>query len=195
MLMLMRVAKDYGFKLACFQHALEAYKIAPELREAGIGVSTFADYWAYKIEAWDAIPYNAAACRQAGIITSINSDDAERIRRLNQDAAKSIKHGGLSEEDALKLVTLYPAQQLGIAHRTGTLEAGKDADIAIWDGHPLSVYSRCAMTLVEGHTFFQRRDVFQLDRTAHLQSELKPCRADHQALAVPSAGRTYAITG
>lgn len=195
MLMLMRVAKDYGFKLACFQHALEAYKIAPEIRAAGIGVSTFADYWAYKIEAWDAIPYNAGLCREAGIITSINSDDPERIRRLNLDAAKSIKHGGVTEEDALKLVTLYPAQQLGIAHRTGTLDTGKDADLAIWDGHPLSVYSRCAMTLVEGEAFFQRRDAFGLDGTAAVQRELKPCRADHQNLPLPRPANVYAITG
>lgn len=195
MLMLMRVAKDYGFKLACFQHALEAYKIAPELKEAGIGVSTFADFWAYKIEAWDAIPYNASLCRQAGIVTSINSDDAERMRRLNTDAAKSIKHGGLSPEEALRLVTLYPAQQLGIAHRTGTLDVGKDADLAIWDGHPLSIYSRPAMTLVEGEVFFQRRDAFGLDGTAGRAAEIRPCRADHQDLPLPRPARLYAITG
>lgn len=195
MLMLMRVAKDYGFKLACFQHALEAYKIAPELKKAGIGVSTFADFWAYKIEAWDAIPYNASLCRQAGIVTSINSDDAERIRRLNTDAAKSIKHGGLSPEEALKLVTLYPAQQLGIAHRAGSLEVGKDADLGIWDGHPLSIYARPALTLIEGEVFFQRRDAFGLDRTAGRSHEIRVCRADHQALPLPRPARAYAITG
>lgn len=195
MLMMLRVAKDYGFKLAAFQHALEAYKIAPEIRDAGVGVSTFADYWAYKVEAWDAIPYTPALCRQAGIVTSVNSDDPERIRRLNHDAAKSIKYGGLSPEEALKLITLYPAQQLGIAHRTGTLDEGKDADLAIWDGHPLSVYSRCAMTFVEGELLFQRRDAFGMDRTAAIKHDLQACRADHMTLPTPASGRVYAITG
>jgi imidazolonepropionase-like amidohydrolase len=196
MLMLMRLSKEYGFKIAAFQHALEAYKIAPEIRAAGVGMSTFADMWAYKAEAWDAIPYNAALCAQAGIVSSINSDDAERMRRLNLDAAKSIKHGGMSDNSALKLVTLNPAIQLGIAHRAGTLEVGKDADIAIWQGYPLSVYSRCVMTLVDGEVLFQRRDVFKADPTAVTEATPpKPGRPDPASLHPPRTSRSYAIIG
>ena len=195
MLMLVRLAKEYGFKIAAFQHALEAYKIAPELAAAGVGVSTFADYWAYKVEAYDAIPYNAAICLRAGIITSVNSDSGERMRRLNLEAAKCIKYGDLTPEEALRLITLYPAMQLGIAHRTGTLEVGKDADISIWDGHPLSVYSKCVMTLVDGEVLFMRRDAFGVDKTATVRRELSLCRTDHLALPTPPPARRYAIVG
>ncbi len=195
MLMLMRLAKEYGFKIAAFQHALEAYKIAPELAAAGVGVSTFADYWAYKMEAYDAIPYNAALCLRAGIITSVNSDSGERMRRLNLEAAKCVKYGDLTVEEALRLITLYPAMQLGIAHRTGTLEVGKDADISIWDGHPLSVYSKCVMTLVDGEVLFTRRDAFDVDKTATTRRELTFCPTDHLAIPTPPPARQYAIVG
>lgn len=195
MLMLLRLSKEYGFKIAAFQHALEAYKIAPEISAQGVGVSTFSDWWAYKIEAWDAIPYNAALCAEAGILTSINSDDAEQMRRLNQEAAKSIKHGAMSDAEALKLVTLNPARQLGISHRAGTLEVGKDADLAIWEGHPLSTFSRCAMTLVEGEVLFQRRNAFGLEGPTVIRREPGACRTDHLALAVPTPARSIALVG
>jgi imidazolonepropionase-like amidohydrolase len=193
MLMLLRLSREYGFKIAAFQHGLEAYKIAPEIAAQGVGVSTFADFWSYKLEAYDAIPYNAAFCGRAGILTSINSDDAERMRRLNLDAAKSIRYGGLDENEALKLVTLNPARQLGIAHRAGSLEVGKDADLTLWDAHPLSVYSRCVMTLVEGEVLFQRWDAFGLDGGRTPPPTLKLCRADHLSLRTPPEARAYAI--
>ncbi len=196
MLMLIKLAKEYGFKVAAFHHGLEAYKIAPELAAAGIGVSTFADYWAYKVEAYDAIPYNAALCLRAGIVTSINSDSVERMRRLNWEAAKCIKYGDLTVDEALRLITLYPAIQLGIAHRTGTLEVGKDADIAIFDGHPLSVYSKCVMTLIDGEVFFMRRDAFGVDKTATIKGEVNVCRTDHLSIPTPpNNARRYAIVG
>jgi len=196
MLMLMRLAREYGFKIAAFHHGLEAYKIAPELAAAGIGVSTFADYWAYKVEAYDAIPYNAALCLKAGIVTSVNSDSVERMRRLNLEAAKCIKYGDLTIDEALQLITFYPAIQIGIAHRTGTLEVGKDADIAIFDGHPLSVYSKCVMTLIDGEVFFMRRDAFGVDKNATIKREISICRTDHLSIPTPpNDARRYAIVG
>lgn len=196
MLMLMRLAREYGFKIAAFHHGLEAYKIAPELAAAGIGVSTFADDWAYKVEAYDAIPYNAALCLKAGIVTSVNSDSVERMRRLNLEAAKCIKYGDLTIDEALQLITFYPAIQIGIAHRTGTLEVGKDADIAIFDGHPLSVYSKCVMTLIDGEVFFMRRDAFGVDKNATIKREISICRTDHLSIPTPpSDARRYAIVG
>lgn len=174
---------------------MEAYKIAPELAAAGVGISTFADYWAYKVEAYDAIPYNAALCLRAGLITSVNSDSGERMRRLNWEAAKSIKYGDLTVDEALRLITLYPAMQLGIAHLTGTLQVGKDADIAIWDGHPLSIYSKCVMTLVDGDVLFMRRDAFGVDKTAAVRQEVAVCRTDHLSIPAPPPARRYAIVG
>ncbi len=156
-LMILRLAKEFGFRIATLQHALEAYKVAPEIAEAGVGVSTFADWWAFKIEAYDAIPYNAALLTRSGVLTSINSDSSNHIRRLNLEAAKAIKYGGLSEDEALRLVTLHPAKQLGIDARVGSIEIGKDADLAIFRGHPLSTAARCVMTLVDGEVFFERR--------------------------------------
>ncbi len=195
MLMMLRLAKEYGLQLVAFEHGLEAYKIVPELAAAGVGVSTFADYWAYKVEAYDAIPYNAALCLQGGVIVSLNSDSAERMRRMNLEAAKCIKYGGLTVDEALRLITLYPAMQMGVAHRMGSLEVGKDADIAVWDGHPFSVYSKCVLTLVDGEVFFMRRDAFGVDKTATAKRELSVCRMDHCSLPTPPPARRYAIVG
>lgn len=153
-LMMVGLARDHGFRLATLQHALEAYKVAPEVAAGGVGVSTFADWWAFKFEAYDAIPHNSALCTRAGAVVSINSDSAEAIRHLWLEAAKVVKHGGLSEEEALKLITLNPAIQLGIEDRVGSLEPGKDGDLAIFDGHPLSGSARCVMTLVDGEVRF-----------------------------------------
>lgn len=153
---LLLLAEEFGFRVATLQHGLEAYKIAPEIARHGAGVSIFADSWSYKLEAYDSIPYNAYILWKNGVVVSINSDSDERIRRLNLDAAKMMKYGGVPEEEALKMITLNPAKQLGIAGRTGSIEQGKDADIAIWSAHPFSVYSRVDMTLVEGDIYFDR---------------------------------------
>jgi imidazolonepropionase-like amidohydrolase len=155
-LMMLRVAKDFGFRVATFQHVLEGYKVADELAAAGSGGSTFADNWAYKLEAWDAIPHNAALMAERGVVVSINSDSDERARRLYQEAAKAIKYGGVSEETALRMITLNAALQLGIDKRVGSIDVGKDADLAIFNGHPFAPASRVDMTLIDGRVFFDR---------------------------------------
>ncbi len=156
-LMLISLADEFGFKIRTFQHVLEGYKVAKEIAAHGAGASTFADSWAYKIEAYDAIPYNMAIMTRAGVVVSVNSDSDERARRLNIEAAKAMHWGDLTEEQALKLITLNPAIQLGIQDRVGSIEVGKDADIAIWNGHPFSVYSRVDTTFVDGDVFFDRQ--------------------------------------
>ncbi|MGH9906814.1 MAG: amidohydrolase, partial [Pyrinomonadaceae bacterium] len=156
-LMLIRLADEFGFKIKTFQHVLEGYKVAKEIAQHGAGASIFADNWAYKIEAYDAIPYNAAIMTRAGVVVSMNSDSDERARRLNIEAAKAMRYGDLSEEEALKTITWNPAFQLGIHNRVGSIEVGKDADLAIWNGHPLSVYSRVDTTFVDGEVFFDRQ--------------------------------------
>ena len=153
-LMLVRIADDFGFTMGTFQHVLEGYKIAEALAVHGASASTFSDWWAYKFEVYDAIPYNGALMRDAGVTVSFNSDSAELARRLNQEAAKAVKYGGVPEEEALKFVTLNPAKQLGIDNRVGSLEPGKDADFVIWSGHPLSPYSRCEQTWLDGRKYF-----------------------------------------
>src|SRR5689334_2619947 len=155
-LMLINIADEFGFKIKTFQHVLEGYKVAKEIAAHGAGASIFADSWGYKIEAYDAIPYNAAILTRAGVVVSMNSDSDERARRLNIEAAKAMHWGDLTEEQALKLVTLNPAIQLGIQERVGSLEVGKDADVAIWNGHPFSVYSRVDTTFIDGTIFFDR---------------------------------------
>lgn len=159
-LMLLRVAREFGFKVRTFQHILEGYKVADELAAAGVGASTFSDWWAYKVEAYDAIPYNAALMTRRGVVVSINSDDAEEATHLNQEAAKSMKFGGLSHDEALKLVTLNPAIQLGIDKRVGSIDIGKDADLAIYNHDPLSAYAVVQKTLIDGRVYFDReRDI------------------------------------
>ena len=159
-LMLLRVAKEFGFKVRTFQHVLEGYKVADEIAAAGAGASTFSDWWAYKVEAYDAIPYNAAIMTRRGVVVSVNSDDAEEATHLNQEAAKSMKYGGLTHEEALKLVTLNPAIQLGIDKRVGSIDAGKDADLVIYNHDPLSAYAVVQKTLIDGQIYFDReRDI------------------------------------
>lgn len=150
------LSKEFGFKIAAFEHASEAFKIADKLAEENIGISIFLDNWAYKIEASEGIAYNAAYCTKKGVLVSINSDSGERIRRLFNDAAKAMKYGDLSEEEALKLVTINPAIQLGVEKIVGSLEKGKHGDIAIFQEHPLSAYTRCEMTIIEGEVYFDR---------------------------------------
>ena len=159
-LMLLRIAKEFGFKVRTFQHVLEGYKVADELAAAGVGASTFSDWWAYKVEAYDAIPYNAALMTRRGVVVSVNSDDSEEATHLNQEAAKSMKFGGLTHDEALKLVTLNPAIQLGIDKRVGTIDVGKDADLAIYNHDPLSAYAVVQKTLIDGRIYFDReRDI------------------------------------
>jgi hypothetical protein len=169
--MLLRVAKEFGFKVRTLQHVLEGYKVADEIAAAGTGASTFSDWWAYKVEAYDAIPYNAAIMTRRGVVVSINSDDAEEATHLNQEAAKSMKFGGLSHDEALKLVTLNPAIQLGIDKRVGTIDVGKDADLAIYNHDPLSAYAVVQKTLIDGRVYFDReRDIAN---RAELEKEKK----------------------
>lgn len=149
-LMLARIAQEFGFKIGTFQHVLEGYKVADAVAEAAVGASTFSDWWAYKFEVVDAIPHNAALMTEVGVNVSINSDSNEHARRLNTEAGKAVKYGGLAPNEALKLVTLNPAIQLGVGDRVGSLEEGKDADLAIWNGDPLSYASRCLSTWVDG---------------------------------------------
>lgn len=170
-LQLIRLAEEFGFKIATFQHVLEGYKVADEIAAHGAGASTFSDWWAYKVEAYDAIPYNAALMTERGVVVSINSDSGEEMRHLNQEAAKAIKWGGLSETEALKLVTLNPAKQLGIADRVGSIEVGKDADLVIYSGHPLSVYGLVEKTLIDGQVYFDRQ--VDLERRKALEEEKK----------------------
>jgi imidazolonepropionase-like amidohydrolase len=168
-LMLIRLADEFGFKVRTFQHALEAYKIAREIARHGAGASIFADSWGYKIEAYDAIPYNGAILTRAGVNVSVNSDSNELARRLNIDAAKLMKYGDLTEEEALRTITLNPAWQLGIEARVGSIDVGKDADLVIWNGHPFSVYSRVETTLIDGEVFFDREQ--DLARRRELERE------------------------
>jgi imidazolonepropionase-like amidohydrolase len=168
-LMLIGIADEFGFKIKTFQHVLEGYKVANEIAAHGAGASIFADSWAYKIEAYDAIPYNAAIMTRAGVVVSMNSDSDERARRLNIEAAKAMHWGDLTEEQALKLITINPAIQLGIQDKVGSIEVGKDADLAIWNGHPFSVYSRVDSTMIDGDVFFDRQQ--DLARRADLAKE------------------------
>src|SRR5205085_493068 len=153
-LALLRVTKEFNVRVASLQHILEGYKIAQEIAQAGVTGSTFADWWGYKVEAFDAIPYNAAMLQSQGVNVSVNSDSADLARRLATEAGKSMKYGGMSADDALKLVTINPAKQLHIDAKVGSLEAGKDADLVIWNGSPLSNYSRVNQTWIEGKKYF-----------------------------------------
>lgn len=152
--MLMEVAERFGFRVNTFTHGMEGYKIADLLKQHGAGVGTFSDRWAFKMEVADGIPYNANILHKVGVLTAINSDDAEMARRLNQEGAKMIKYGSMSEEDAVKLVTLNPALLLHIANRVGSIKVGKDADLVLWSDHPLSIYAKAEKTMVDGIIYF-----------------------------------------
>jgi imidazolonepropionase-like amidohydrolase len=196
-LMLLRVADDFGFKIRTLQHGLEGYKVAKEIAAHGAGASTFSDWWAYKIEAYDAIPFNAAIMMRKGVTVSINSDDAELMRRLNTEAAKTMKYGGLTETEALSLITINPAKQLAIDNRVGSIEPGKDADLTIYDKHPLSNYAKVQKVLIDGELYFDRdRDLTERARReaqkkALLQKEKdeEQRRQRSRTAAMPSARR------
>ncbi|MFQ5737647.1 MAG: amidohydrolase family protein [Acidobacteriota bacterium] len=178
-LMLIRVAEDFGFKIATFQHVLEGYKVAKEIAAHGAGASTFSDWWAYKVEAYDAIPYNAAIMTRKGVVVSLNSDSAEEARHLNQEAAKTIRYGGLSEDEALALVTLNPARQLQIDDRVGSIDAGKDADLVVFNTYPLSVYAVPEKVFIDGELYFSREK--DQERMAQLAKEKKKLLAIEKA--------------
>jgi imidazolonepropionase-like amidohydrolase len=174
MLMMLRLADEFGFKVNSFEHGLEAYKIAKEIVAHGAIVSTFSDGWAYKIEAYDSIPYNAAIITRKGGMACINSDSAEEARHLNQEAAKTMKYGGLSEQEALALVTLNPAKELRIDDRVGAIDPGKDADLVIWNHHPLSVYAVAQKTMIDGEIYFDiQKDQEMRKRTEEERKSLE----------------------
>lgn len=156
MIMLLNLADEFGFKVRELQHVLEGYKVAPEIAAHGAGAGTFIDWWGYKAEAYDATPYNVALMVRNGVLTSVNSDSDELARHLNHDAAKAMKYGGLTEEEALRVCTINPARQLRLDSRVGSIETGKDADLVIWNAHPLSVYARVDTTFIEGEIYFDR---------------------------------------
>jgi hypothetical protein len=162
----MRVAEKFGFRINTFTHILEGYKVADKMKAHGANASTFSDWWAYKVEVQDAIAYNAYIMQQVGLNVCINSDDAEMARRLNQEAAKSVKYGGMSEEDALKMVTLNPARALHVEERVGSIKTGKDADLVVWSNDPLSIYAQADQTIVDGIIYFDR------DRDKELRQQI-----------------------
>ena len=168
--MLMKVAEKFNFRVNTFTHILEGYKVADKMKEHGAGASTFSDWWAYKYEVNDAIPYNAAIMQSQGITVAINSDDAEMSRRLNQEAAKTVKYGNMTELEAWKMVTINPAKLLHLDNRVGSIKEGKDADLVLWNNNPLSVYAKAEKTLIEGVVYFdlekdkQQREAIKEER-------------------------------
>lgn len=183
-LMLLRVADEFGFKIRTLQHVLEGYKVAKEIKEHGAGASTFSDWWSYKVEAYDAIPYNAALMHKKGVLVSLNSDDAEMMRHLNQEAAKSVRYGGLTDDEALALITINPAKQLAIDNRVGSIEVGKDADLVIYDKHPLSNYAKVQKVFIDGEMYFER-DKDMSDRAVK-EARRKQLADKQKAAAAPA---------
>ncbi|MCK0146887.1 amidohydrolase family protein [Arenibacter sp. F26102] len=177
--MLMKVAEKFNFKINTFTHILEGYKVANKMVEHGVGASTFSDWWAYKYEVNDAIPYNAAIMQSQGITVAINSDDAEMSRRLNQEAAKTVKYGGMTELEAWKMVTINPAKLLHIDHRVGSIKEGKDADIVLWSNNPLSIYAKAEKTMIDGAVYFdlekdkQQREAIKKEKALLINLMLK----------------------
>ncbi|HRE64327.1 MAG TPA: amidohydrolase family protein, partial [Ferruginibacter sp.] len=161
-----KVAEKFGFSINTFTHILEGYKVADKMKAHGANGSTFSDWWAYKLEVQDAIPYNAGIMHNVGLNVAINSDDAEMARRLNQEAAKIVKYSGISEEDAFKMVTLNPAKMLHIDNKVGSIKAGKDADLVLWSDNPLSIYAKPEKTLVDGAVYFD------IDKDAAMRKEI-----------------------
>jgi imidazolonepropionase-like amidohydrolase len=156
MLTEMAMAKEFGYKIRAFHHALEAYKVADQLAANGVAIATFSDWWGYKQEAWDAIPWNATLSMRKGVRVAIKSDSEDYTRRLNQEAAKTIRYGGATEEEALKMITLNAAWIVGVDDRVGSIDVGKDADLVIWDGYPLSSYGVPEKVLIDGEVYFDR---------------------------------------
>jgi len=194
-LMFVRLAQELKLSVATFQHILEGYKVAPEIASLGAGASMFSDWWAFKFEVYDAIPWNGALMRNAGVLVSFNSDDAELARRLNTEAAKAVKYGGVPPAEALQFVTLNPAKQLRVQDRVGSLEPGKDADFVVWSGSPLSTLSRVEQTWIDGRRYFSLEDDAAMraadaaERTALIQRAIT---ARQKALNAPDAAASAA---
>src|SRR5262249_40416628 len=192
-----------GIRVWSLQHVLEGYKVAPEIAAHGASCSTFADWWAYKVEAFDATPYNAALLSEAGANVVLKSDDAELIRHLYLDAAKMLRYGGMAPDAALRMITLNAARELGLEARMGSIETGKDADLAIFSGHPLNAYSRCEMTIVDGEVFFVREKQPTTMSPAAAAASAQPRPLVFASLDVkakqldltPAPDRRYAIVG
>jgi imidazolonepropionase-like amidohydrolase len=185
-LMLMNVTEKFNFKVNTYTHILEGYKVADEMKKHGVGASTFSDWWAYKFEVNDAIPYNGALMHNQGIVVAFNSDDAEMSRRLNQEAAKAVKYGNVSEEEAWKFVTLNPAKLLHIDDKVGSIKIGKDADIVLWNNNPLSIYAKAEKTLIEGVVYFD----LQSDEAKRLEVSNERNELINQLLQEKSSGTT-----
>ena len=185
--MLMHVADSFNFKVNTFTHILEGYKVADKMKAHGANASTFSDWWAYKFEVMDAIPYNAAILTKVGVNTAINSDDAEMARRLNQEAAKAIKYGALTETEAWKLVTLNPAKMLHIDHRVGSIKVGKDADVVLWNTNPLTIDAKPEKTIIDGVIYFDsERDLELRKQIAKEKERLIQKMLDLKKLGMPS---------
>src|SRR5437868_14260436 len=152
----MEIAKEFGYKVRAFHHALEAYKVPEKLAAEGVAIATFADWWGYKNEAWDAIPWNAVISMRKGVRVAIKSDSDDFARRLNQEAAKTMRYGGATEEEALKMITLNHAWIIGVEDRVGSIDTGKDADFVIWDGYLLSSYGLPEKVFIDGEVYFDR---------------------------------------
>ena len=191
-LMLIRLADEMGFKITTFQHVLEGYKVAKEIAAHNAGASTFSDWWGYKMEAADAIPHNASLMTHKGVLVSINSDDAEQLRRLNMEAAKAIRYGDVSEEQAFAMVTINPAKQLKIDNRVGSIEVGKDADLVVWNHHPLSTAAIVERTYVDGIAYYDREK--DLQRIADIQKE-KSGRSTTEAAPAGTNGAQAGANG
>ncbi len=180
--MMMKVAEKFGFRVNTFTHILEGYKVADKMAEHGVGAGTFSDWWAYKYEVNDAIPYNAAIMQKQGVTVAINSDDAEMIRRLNQEAAKTVKYGGMTELEAWKTITINPAKLLHLDDRTGSIKEGKDADLILWSGHPMSVYSKAEKTIIDGAVFFDlEKDQLMRESVKNERNKLIDMMLDEKA--------------
>jgi len=173
MLSIMDLCEEYGLKLVCLEHGLEGYRITNELVKHKVAVSTFADFWSYKWEAYHTMPHAAALMAQRGVLVAINSDDAERMRHLFVDAAKAVRFGGLSELEALKTLTINPAIIMGIEKQTGTIEPGKDADLAVFNRHPFDPYTVCQMTMVDGEVYFDRAQYLEDRKKAEEERKKK----------------------
>ncbi|MEO0040744.1 MAG: hypothetical protein RL329_192, partial [Bacteroidota bacterium] len=182
--MLMKVADKHSFKVNTFTHILEGYKVADKMKAHGAGAAGFSDWWGYKYEVWDAIPYNGALLHQVGVLTAFNSDDAEMARRLNQEAGKAIKYGKVSEEEAWKFVTLNPAKLLHVENRVGSIKVGKDADLVLWSDYPMSVYAKAEMTWVDGIRYFDR----ERDAAMHTTVAQERNRLVQKMIAAKKAG-------
>ena len=202
-LMLLRVAENHGIRVWSLQHVLEGYKVAPEIVKHGASCSTFADWWAYKVEAFDAIPHNAALLHEAGANAVIKSDDWELIRHLYLEAAKTVRYGNMPPDVALQTITLNPARELGLTDRLGSIEVGKQADLAIFSGHPLNAFSRCEQTIIAGEVYFTRDKQPSAMSPAAAAASARPVeltlpRPDERVLSIdlsPARSKRYAIVG